>query len=300
MGVAGCAHDDTCRLVAIGHAPLWSVSGRLAVPVFVNRQPIALILDTGSVASLISPQHAETLHLIAAKVKPSAPAMAMQGLGGTQPARVMQAETVMFADLFSASVPFLVPDSVSVRLTNDYPDLLGMSFLGGLDADIDVSRRVLALYKGHGTCVVPPVGMSEPLYHLPIVAEPDDNRPVVMVTVGGQPFRALLDTGAPSSLLFEGAALRLGLTGGVISADPAETLYGIGKRAVSARRHMVTSIVVGGLTISPLRMAISPENDTHMDMVLGMDFLRTVHLWISGSTHSVVLQYPLGGRRRMH
>jgi hypothetical protein len=53
------------------------------------------------------------------------------------------------------------------------------------------------------------------------------------------------------------------------------------------------AITIGDVTLNHLPVAImDTRSDDDTDMLLGLDFLSRVHVWLSFSSHTVVMQYP--------
>ncbi len=283
---------DPCQLSYAGQATLEPYGNRLLVPALINGQAVALMLDTGGEVSVVSAAHAGLLKLKPAAISSQTAPPSIVGLGGRRTAHVMFTDSIKIGNLEATRVPFLVPDQSPLRPANEDPDILGMNFLAGFDLDVDVLDRRVVFYKANQVCDVPHVLMPPPLYTAMDVFGVRQNRHIVMVRIRGLPFRALLDTGAPQSILFRDGAERLGLDAKVLAADPHAQLRGVGLDTLDAVRHLSDPIEVGGLTISQMRLDISPEVDPAVEVILGMDFISKVHLWISNSSREVVLQFP--------
>ncbi len=57
--------------------------------------------------------------------------------------------------------------------------------------------------------------------------------------------------------------------------------------------HSFTSLTVGDLTLWHTHMDIVDGHcEDRVDLLLGADFQRRLHLWISNSAHTVIMQYP--------
>jgi predicted aspartyl protease len=291
--LSACATQpqDPCRLAYAGQAPLWHIANRLVIPVTINAHLVPMLFDTGGAVSILPSQLVTPLGL-QPLAKPPQTTPQLAGLGGTRTAQVKIAGAVTIGQLYAANIPFLVPDDTALRLTSRFPPTVGMNFLNGFDMDLDFAENRLVLFKPVGACIVPHVLLTPPLYYAVRVLDRMENRPVVLATIQGQTFRTLLDTGAPQSLLFQDAATRLGLSPETLAADPHQLLTGIGPAQVRTARHRTDSIIIGGLKIGGLPLNVSPETDPRVDLVLGMDILSRVHLWISNSSHEVILQYP--------
>ncbi len=293
--------SDRCHLAYIGEVPMWRLNNRLIVPAAINSKPVPLLFDTGGVVSLMSAAHAQELGLKAVPIpaKPGA-APSLAGIGGSRTAGIMRADSVQLGRLLAYQVPFVVPASATPAASGHDPDTLGMNFLTDFDVDVDMLGRKLVFYRAMGQCTSPHVALAPPIYAMPEIPGRIENRPIVTAVIRGQPFRAVLDTGSPQSLLFRNGAARLGLSLAMHSADARLKVRGIGPRSVDVVRHLSEPIEVGGITISALRFNISEEQDPSVDMILGMDFLGRVHLWISNATHQVVLQFPPAASPPIH
>jgi clan AA aspartic protease (TIGR02281 family) len=100
----------------------------------------------------------------------------------------------------------------------------------------------------------------------------------------------LLDTGAPGVLLFAKTAARLGLSA---AGGPATSIKiaGVGG-AQAATLARLQTLAVGPITLTNVPVAIDTENLSEADLLLGLSFARRVHLWVSNSSHTLVMQYP--------
>src|SRR5271155_4334168 len=107
-----------------------------------------------------------------------------------------------------------------------------MDFFAGFCVDVNMLGRRLTFYRTAGLCASPHVLMAQPLYAVPEILPPPENRPIVTANVGGQLMRAALDPGSPQSFLFRHGAARLGLSLGMHAPDAHTTVTGIGPRSV--------------------------------------------------------------------
>jgi hypothetical protein len=111
---------------------------------------------------------------------------------------------------------------------------------------------------------------------------------VVPVVLDGVPLRALLDTGASTSVVIAPGLARIGLDPARLAGDPSARMSGIGPRGVIARRHRFTELRVGAdrwreplLWTAPVRVV------PIVDMLLGADWLAGRLVWISFATAQV-------------
>jgi hypothetical protein len=49
---------------------------------------------------------------------------------------------------------------------------------------------------------------------------------------------------------------------------------------------------VGPLTLGNVAVAVDSEDSDEADLILGLSFLRKIHVWVSNSSRTLVMQYP--------
>jgi hypothetical protein len=125
------------------------------------------------------------------------------------------------------------------------------------------------------------------------VANLVDASPRVFVSVGGKELVAGIDSGAPYNILFLSGAQKIGITAQEIAASKPSLAFGTGPDAVPAADYTVASAEVGPFEIKQLPVTLVDQNlRPGLDMILGTDFPHRVHVWISGSSDSIIMQYP--------
>jgi hypothetical protein len=113
------------------------------------------------------------------------------------------------------------------------------------------------------------------------------------VVLDGVTLRALLDTGASSSLVAAPGMFRLGLQPAALSADPSEAVSGLGTRTVAMHRHRFGTLRVGGQTMEQPLIWVAPIRlNPIADMLLGADWLAGREVWISYATRQVFIAVP--------
>jgi hypothetical protein len=164
--------------------------------------------------------------------------------------------------------------------------LLGRDFLSPFDLDVDVPAGRMTLYDVRG-CGVGFLPWKTPYAAIPTSA-PIGAAMVVPVLIDGRPLRALLDTGASASLITAAGMSRLGLTPELLARDPAGNGSGIGSAPVAMRRHRFGEMRVGADTTRDPMVWVSPVHVVPIvDMLLGADWLRTRHVWLSFTTQQM-------------
>jgi hypothetical protein len=215
----------------------------------------------------------------------------VSGVGGTRVLRLAVSEELRIGSATGYAISFgLVADST---LPAGADGLLAMDYLGAYDIDFDTAGSRMVLVEARGNCALPTTSLPPPLFVVPMIGYGNDVQAFIAVTIRGQHFRALIDTGAANTTLFGHAARALGLTRDAVEGDPQQSIRGIGFGRFPVTEHVVPAMRIGDLTIRNMNMLVTSFWERDMpDMLLGFDFVRLVHVWISHSSQSVVLQYP--------
>ena len=103
----------------------------------------------------------------------------------------------------------------------------------------------------------------------------------VSAQIDGRSVRALLDTGARSSLVTQRVAAGLGVTEDDLSHDPLVPGRGIGSGPVVFRRHRFDEVRVGGVAVRDMTVNVAALPIAGVDMLLGADWLTGHRVWIS-------------------
>lgn len=235
----------TCHYVRLGAMPARWVGSRLRVQGSIDDTSEPMILDSGAANMLIPAQMAADLALVPIPgVRGSA-----YGTGGKTWSWVARVTDIQVGDVKGSNV--------NVSVANfDSPDILiGADFLFQHDLELDGGQATSLTALDCGDASLAYWAADVP--YVPIEApDGDDRRVVIEVHINGQPIRALVDTGAPTTILDVGAARRLGL-------DEAEAaVHGIELGGVGMKRMRVWSVAVA-------EFAIGDEQVMHTRLLVG-------------------------------
>jgi clan AA aspartic protease (TIGR02281 family) len=295
---AHAAGAGACKLALASIVPmeLANNGNRLLVKVKANHVPLTLLLDTGAEILTLNESAGRKVNQttaigsLIAGTGDSGEGF-LNGVGGARIASTIEIDNLVLGRVhgtFSAAV-----SNGEFLPAGDRADgVIGMSTLGNFDLDIDVADQQLRLFFATGACTHPAVALDEPIYAVPMdQSYRSEVRVVIPVTINGQPFKALLDTGASGTLLFARTAARLGLTVG--GADVKTTsISGIGGSATLNIQRLNT-LAIGPLTLRNIDVGVdTAESNSEADLLLGLSFMKLVHVWISNSSHTLVMQYP--------
>jgi predicted aspartyl protease len=279
-----------CQMSLIAQLPLSQTEKGPTVTASVNSKPATLIFDTGSFTTIFTNQAAVRLDMRLLKSEAFSSVRArLSGIGGSVNALGIVAHRFELGRLHAKDYNFLQADFLHPPLDG----LLSIDLLSRYDIDLDFPEQQVRLFQPNGDCSAPAAFMPAPLYVVPLEPNGEDRRPRVKVTVGDKELVALIDTGAHRSAIFRGAAERLGLIQAIPQSGKPFTVEGLGHRKVSAVRRAVDSLAIGDLSFDRMPFDILEDRaGDSVEMLLGADFQRLVHVWISYSSHSLILEYP--------
>jgi predicted aspartyl protease len=289
LTLLGCATVEQCKMGRATDLPLRMMHHHLVSAVEINGKPADMILDTGSFGTVLTREAVARLGL----PTPDWTAIEARGIGGSRSLSVLQTAQFKLGRLHGRDLHFAVFDSPSVLGMGQVDGLLGMDILSQFDIDLDLPEHKVLLYGTQGGCRHPTVALEQPLFALPMEQDERERSAVVEVSIAGKSLRALLDSGADSNVLYRGAARRLGLDETALAGDRKGSMGGIGPRAVQYRRHVIEPVTIGDLTVRNMPVDVSQESRAgDFDMILGLDFFLRVHVWLSFSSHTVIMQFP--------
>ncbi len=118
--------------------------------------------------------------------------------------------------------------------------------------------------------------------------------PRIVVTIGGHPVEAIVDRGAPNTYIYSLGARMIGVTQAEFDAYRHIRTGGVGPKAVEAAIHIVPSMDIGDLEVRnvPFVLINEPAEVVSPEIILGADILRHIHMWISHSSHTLIMQFP--------
>jgi hypothetical protein len=284
LALAGCAGSHTCELVHVTDLKLIRRAHTFYTKMTIDGQDERVLLNTGGVATLISETAA---HRVGMNVHSAWGYIV--GLGGPVNVGVLPPHEVRLGEAPGETLPIgTVADTV---LPDGADGILGMSLLRDYDMDLNFWGNRVGLYKPLSGCTAPRAALTGPLYSVDLVNPPGDPRPIIRVSINGTDLRALISTDTPQSLIFRDSARLAGVSGGALL--DSRKLSVLGPRPVKGDARISGPLQVGDLTVSNMKLVVVDERHAgFVNMTLGYDFITTVHLWISHSSRSVIMQFP--------
>jgi predicted aspartyl protease len=282
------ADHGKCELNAAIDLPVTTAHRAFLTDITIDGGDAHVEIDTGSFENLLSAETASRLKMYQQALY----GVTARGIGGSRNVSLAVSHSVTVGTAQAKKIGFLTVANWSWG--PDVDGLLGMPFMVPYDDDLDLASGHLRLIETHGDCsgALPPFVGS--VYAADLEKPAQSDTPVVTVAIRGIKLKAAIDTGAATSVLFRSAARQLALPVDRLMSETKARIGGIGPyQPRAAYGWLRLPVEIGGLDISNLPFAIADENSGDgTDMLLGYDFVTTVHVWISHSSHRVLMEYP--------
>jgi predicted aspartyl protease len=296
---AAAAPTTGCRYMRLGGLPAEWRGSRLRVRGSIDGTPTNMIIDTGATNVTISGRMAKKLSL---PFVDNAKAESF-GTGGVS--------KVALAKVSDFEVGGVKGKNLYLPVTADmggFDVLIGTNFL--FTRDLEIDGRDVAFFEPVECGNAPLAYWARNVPFVP-TEEPsgDDLRAIVIIRVNGVKLRALVDTGAPMTLISLDAARQLGI-------DPAakgQSGYdsgGVGTHKMKVWPVVFDEFALGDEVISHPHIAVADlwsnvrEDMSFMrswwvlrrapDAVLGADFLKAHHILFANSQRRMYFSYEGG------
>ncbi len=287
--LAGCAEAGSaetggkCEVQQVAAYDLPKRRALVFVPVTIDGRQTQALLDTGAEKSAVGVDLAAKLDLPA----DSRHGTTVVGVGGLGTLRKdVMVRQFAFAGYDSKTGHYPLLDTpAGLGKSGEFGGLVGGDMLENFDLDLDMRHNKLTVYRVRhcGGHFLP---WTETYAAIPLDLT-WGHRIVLPVTVDGQPLRAMLDTGATSSVLDSDAADRLGVTEAALKQDPNARGTGAAGAAFSSTLHHFATLDIGPDRFERPGLGIIDRSLRESDMLLGQDYLHLRRVWISYSSRQI-------------
>lgn len=265
-GVTGC-HPVSRKPIA-----LEEINGLTLVTVLANGAPLRLILDTGAERTVLTAG-------AAARVGGRPPEIEFRrGLSGVTGS--LQSREVEFNNfkIGGVDIPWRRVRVATFALPMSSVDgVLGIDVLGTFDVDLDLPNHRILLYE-KGKCTPDWAGRDA---EIGIGRSALNGHVFLPVRLDRHKITATIDTGAQRTTLSAVTARAMGITDAALAQDQPVRTSGFGGGQLASRLHRFESLTVGNLTLGNPEIVVTDLRLRGIDMILGMDFLRSRRLWLS-------------------
>ena len=251
---------------------------------------LRLLVDSGAFFSTITPSTARELKL---KTTPAPDWYQVRGVGGVANVGFATAFTLSLGEIPLRNVGFIVAGS---GVGEDLGGLIGRNLLNYADIEYDLANGAIRMMRPSG-CETHSLAywVTGKTYGVADSVSGEGRFPATLipVEVNGVKLRALLDSGASTSVIYASAASRAGIKAS--GDDNGESrITGIGQRTTTSFVAPIDDFKVGGEEIKHTRIRVLASRVDEEDMLLGADFFLAHRVFVATSQHKVYFTYNGG------
>ena len=282
--------DDKCKLMPIARFAVMMEGPRATIAVKINGKDTRIWLDSGAFFNFMSKAKAVELGLV---TEPLPPGFSVTGIGGSFTPELAKVRDFGIVGVQLHNMEFVVGGSDAGN------GFLGANFLGVFDTEFDLAKGAVNLFKESGcsqySLAYWATGMTVGEARLLSPDYENDRHIYVAVLINGHAMRAVLDTGAPQTIVYRRAAQRAEIDLTSPKAVASMRMGGVGSHTRQSWIARTRMISIGGEEIrnSPIRV-IDDGGLGSDDMLLGVDFLMSHHVLVSRAQRKIFLTYNGG------
>lgn len=288
---AAAASADKCKLGLVAKLPVIMEGPRASVSVGLNGRDSRLWLDSGAFFNLMPKAKAVELGL---KTEPLPFGFYVSGIGGSFVPELTRVRDFTIAGATLHDMEFVVGGSDAGN------GFLGANLLGILTTEFDLAKGAVNLFReqdcGKLNLAYWGKGMAVGEANVLAGEHDGDHHIYVEVFVNNRAVRAMLDTGATTSILGSRAARRAGIDLDDPKVVISHNITGVGAHRRKSWIARAQIISIGGEDIknSPIRIVDDTDDADSSEMLLGVDFLMAHHVLVSHPQRKMFLTYNGG------
>lgn len=296
-----------CQLLQIGQFHIEMHGNTPLVDAAINGERVRIIVDTGSVNTLLTRPAAEALHL---KITPLH-SFTMYGVGGEDNVGEVLVKDFTLGDYTVHGLRLIATSHMNLK--PPVVGLLGGDLLARVDVEFDLAEGAVRLFTPKGCTGEQVVYWHQPYSVLPIATTVRDAAHLRgYVDLNGVRTPAMFDTGAAVTTVTPHAARAAGVTIESPGAAAVGQIHGLGALAVDAYSAVFPTLTLGDEKITNARLEIADmmgwrkeaqlgsriatavEDDLEPQMLVGADFFLAHRVYVARSQGLIYFSY-LGG-----
>lgn len=285
-----------CSL-GVSQLPLTMQGLRPLLTTKVNGSETRFMVDSGAFYSLITPAAVARLNL---RTEPLPERITISGANGAANASLTTVKVFTIAGVDVRNIQFIVTGGT---IGAEAAGVIGQNILGLFDVEYDLANGAMRLGrpKGCGRMAMAYWAKDKPFIEVPMEARLGlTSHAIVPVSVNGVKLRAMLDTGADTSVIALGAARRAGIRPNGAGVEAGGLSGGIGSRAIRTWTAPVQSFEIGGLKVMRTKIQIGDVDLGTADMLLGDDFFLSNRVYVANSQNKIYFTYNGGRMFNLH
>jgi predicted aspartyl protease len=286
-----------CRLTTL-EVPVTMDGLRPLVGAKVDGKPVKLLLDSGAFVTSLDARFVserKLKHVVANPIGSKIPMATSTGVTGA--VGVARASAAVRADFEFAGMTYPALGFLTISSLGGPDGLIGQNVLHGSDDEYDLKNGMLRLVRPMECETTPLAYWAKPGETYSVAElEPSnrfENHNMAIIWINGQKMHAFFDTGAETSFITKGAAVRAG----VKTTDPGVKAAGMSHGVDGDLMTWVApfaSIKIGEEEIKNTRLAIGDSHAEDFDVLIGADFFLAHHVYVANSQGKVYFTYSGG------
>ena len=303
--LAPTAASADCKLLQIAEFHADVLRGVPIISGQINGQPIKILIDSGSAASIVIRNSAKRLGLAEGRVTGSR----MYGLGGSTETGTVMIKQLKVDNYATTDLEFRVAGAPADKFPFDL--ILGDDFLSKADVEFDLADGFIRMFKPQGCAPAQLVYWGKPYSQAVLLPSPNV-APATQaeVLLNGRKFTGTLDTGASQTVVDSTVAESVGVTRQSIGAKDSGAVRGLGPGTEETWTANFDSFTLGDETIGHPRIQVSQLLSAFQEtytgsrlayrltnappMLIGADFLRAHRVFVGNLEHVMVVRYNGG------
>jgi tetratricopeptide (TPR) repeat protein/predicted aspartyl protease len=294
LAVAGApARAADCQMAKIADLPVTMAGTQPLVTAKINGKDGLFLIDTGSFYSVLAQGAVEAYGL---KTYPAPSTFAIVGISGARSsATITKVGEFIYAGIPIRQISFLV---VGGGYGPGVVGVIGQNLLGAVDVEYDLANGVIRLFQakdcgsevnlaywsaGKALSILPTGQQTARAPHI-----------IVDAKVNSYSIKAMLDTGASTSILQRTAARRAGVDMSDANLKTAGFSTGFGGGAVETWIGGVASFSIGDEQIKNTRLRMGNVDLSGAEMLVGADFFLSHRVMVARSQHRLYFTYNGG------
>ncbi|KQQ87427.1 aspartyl protease family protein [Massilia sp. Leaf139] len=294
----GQADVPKCRYAEVGSLPLRYTGPGLALTTegSINGTPATMLVDTGAFDTVLTKTGTERRKLFMRATGHYA-----RGIGGS--ATIYQARVDEISAGPTKSGRTWLPVLADFGFAPSFDAIIGAPFLLQADMELSLATKELRFFRPTGCSDRFLAYWDEAAMEIPFEGNSGRSpNPQFTVLINGKKMRAMIDTGAASTVIGRKAAERAGLKLDGSGATRLGDSAGIGAERVAHWSATVETFQIAEETVKNAEIGVL-DWDGGVDILLGADFLRAHRVLFAMSQQKIYLSYiggdPFGQRRKL-
>lgn len=305
--LAGPLVRAECSFKMAGELPIMMDGNNPLVEGEINGQPMRALIDTGAELSILWAEAASQYGLRPIQID----GLKIVGVGGVQTGMAVTLRELKLGKARQRKLRIAVASGAAYQ-PGSAALLLGQDLLSQYDVEYDLRNKVVRLFETEGCETADLAYWAEGAYEVvPLRPRTENLRGIhLAVLLNGKPVRALLDTGAYTTVVTLAAARRAGLQPGSAGVKQAGVSAGVGSRKrdswigsfstfqigdqVIKNARIRMADLFGGTREAPTGSRIAMRGGSEPEMLLGADFFQAHRVLVSYRQNKAYFTYNGG------